>query len=503
MLYLFFRSITMKAILLILLFFIFMDLNTTYGNIFFFKTADSTVTIILKNTPHFNHSLSLGQGPSMRINRADLSLLDGIQTQNITTKLNDTITIKVKSPQIILQHIFNVCGIINILFHKGDTLVINYNKQTPNFKILNKKKRSLDLDLDTYIRNRYSIKGYLPIEYYSAPYLEVDFKKTNIADQLVKIKEKYRIKSYSYFKAADVLLDSLLRENLISDDVYEFNKEKFLYLNLILNLENNKITYKEACLILKNNQKNEIIRYSYYTNFLYAFSGRFFETETKKISIGNGFIYDYTKVFDRIDTFTYINKTYKQFLLTSTLDQIHEYFPASVFDKYYDRLKTIITDPEILNTLSLKYQVNNANQNSIQLIDINHKTISFENTKANLKGKLIYIDFWASWCGPCISALPKAKKLIKALPKEKCVYLFISLDKDFESWKRFLADQNIDNYKYNFMISDQNKSGFIKNMGVNLIPKYFLYDQNGKLISKNFAGPEAKDIYNLLMKQVK
>jgi thiol-disulfide isomerase/thioredoxin len=440
------------------------------------------------------------------MNRADLSLLDGLQNQNITPKANDTIIIKVKSPQVILQHIFNVCGSINLLFHKGDTLLISYNKETPNFKVLNRKYRALDLDLDKYIRNRYAIKGYLPTEYYSTPFLELDFKKANITDQLIKIKEKYRTKSFSYFTGASALLDSLLREKLISDDVYQFNKENFFYFTLILNLENNKVPYKEACLILKNNQQSEITRYSYYTNFLYTFSSHFFETETKKISVGNGFIYDYTKVFNRVDTFTYINKPYKQLLLTSTLDQIHEYFPASVFNIYYDRLKKIVTDPESLNTLSLKYRISDPsekNPNSFQLIDVNHKSTSLEKIKASLKGKLIYVDFWASWCGPCISVLPKSKKLIKALSEEKCVYLFISLDKDFESWKRFLVDQGMNNYKYNFMISDQDKSGFIKDMGINLIPKYLLFDQNGKLLSKNFAGPEAKNIYNLLMQQIK
>ena len=62
----------------------------------------------------------------------------------------------------------------------------------------------------------------------------------------------------------------------------------------------------------------------------------------------------------------------------------------------------------------------------------------------DLKGKYVYIDVWATWCGPCLAEIPHLKKVEAAYHDKNIVFLSISIDvkKDYEKWKKFVTDKN-------------------------------------------------------------
>ena len=116
---------------------------------------------------------------------------------------------------------------------------------------------------------------------------------------------------------------------------------------------------------------------------------------------------------------------------------------------------------------------------------------------SEFKGKYIYIDFWASWCGPCNREIPFLKDLEKTLNNDNVVFVGISIDEDAEAWKGALKrnelseNQFLGNNKLSEMLSIQS------------IPRYVIYDKEGKLLDANAPRPSSGDEIRSILKNLK
>lgn len=108
---------------------------------------------------------------------------------------------------------------------------------------------------------------------------------------------------------------------------------------------------------------------------------------------------------------------------------------------------------------------------------------------SDLKGKYVYIDVWATWCGPCRAEIPSLQKVEEQFHGKNIEFVSISVDtdKDFEKWKTFVTEKQLGGTQ---LFADKNwKSSFIEGFNINSIPRFLLISPEGIVIDSNASRP--------------
>ena len=95
---------------------------------------------------------------------------------------------------------------------------------------------------------------------------------------------------------------------------------------------------------------------------------------------------------------------------------------------------------------------------------------------SQFRGKVVLLDFWASWCGPCIGDLPYFRQIKEKTADQPVVFLDLSLDTDEAAWRKAIEKHGIEgvHVRAHGFYSDPAKS-----YNINGIPSYFLVDSKG------------------------
>ncbi len=100
-----------------------------------------------------------------------------------------------------------------------------------------------------------------------------------------------------------------------------------------------------------------------------------------------------------------------------------------------------------------------------------------------MQGKVILLDFWATWCGPCMEELPQIQKIAKDFAGQPLVILSVSWDEDERTWKKFIAKNRMTWPQY------RDTSHRIGNLfEVKALPGYFTIDSDGVLTTEMLGG---------------
>jgi len=128
--------------------------------------------------------------------------------------------------------------------------------------------------------------------------------------------------------------------------------------------------------------------------------------------------------------------------------------------------------------------------------DVNGK----EHKLSDYKGKLVYIDVWATWCGPCTAQIPHLKELEKKYHGQEIEFLSISVDKmkDQKRWMDFVKDKSLGGVQ---LIADKAfDSDVAQAYGINAIPRFMLIDKEGNIVTIDAPRPSNKETEALLNK---
>lgn len=132
---------------------------------------------------------------------------------------------------------------------------------------------------------------------------------------------------------------------------------------------------------------------------------------------------------------------------------------------------------------------------SFALLDLEGKKVSLQ----DLKGKTIILDFWATWCGPCLASFPGMQKMVTKYKDNPDVkFLFVDTWESGDN-KEKKAQEFIESNKYTFHVIMDNDNEVVAQYGVNGIPTKFIIDKEGKVRFKSmgFNGSDDKLIAEL------
>lgn len=104
-------------------------------------------------------------------------------------------------------------------------------------------------------------------------------------------------------------------------------------------------------------------------------------------------------------------------------------------------------------------------------------------TLSSLKGKVVMIDFWATWCPPCVRSIPEAKNIWSDFKKQDFVLLGVSLDKDLETWKDYVMKQKMSWIQVADGKFWDNSAAVL--YGIGSIPSVWILDKEGNVALKD------------------
>ncbi|WP_167610830.1 TlpA family protein disulfide reductase [Maribellus sediminis] len=185
----------------------------------------------------------------------------------------------------------------------------------------------------------------------------------------------------------------------------------------------------------------------------------------------------------------------------SQLGQLKSYGALIKFEDEFG--KYILTDDQKkrLNEVRIKLaQENKEGQPAVDFTypDINGKQVSL----SDFKGKVVLIDVWATWCGPCKAQIPALKKLEADYHSNDLVVMSISIDeeKDEQKWKDFVKTEDLKGVQ---LYAGGWKSEIVKYYNIKGIPRFMLIDKKGNLVSVDAPRPSTPDLRKLIDAELK
>ncbi|MGH2666007.1 TlpA family protein disulfide reductase [Flavobacterium sp.] len=156
----------------------------------------------------------------------------------------------------------------------------------------------------------------------------------------------------------------------------------------------------------------------------------------------------------------------------------------------YNELMALSTDAKFKEDLTTKF-------NKIKTLisgSVSPK-FDYENFKGgktsleSLKGKYVYIDVWATWCGPCRREIPSLQKVEEEYKGKNIEFVSLSIDskKDYEKWRKFVEEKKLGGIQL-FADNDWN-SKFVTDYAIEGIPRFILIDPNGNIVTADAPRP--------------
>ncbi|MBK8847351.1 MAG: TlpA family protein disulfide reductase [Bacteroidetes bacterium] len=261
-------------------------------------------------------------------------------------------------------------------------------------------------------------------------------------------------------------------------------------------------------------QHDELLNIDQYRNFVHYYV----TYQTSKLNNFNKFT-DYSVSCERKCAFAFIHlkdKTLNWYIAKYLSDEYKRISP-SVVKQVFTKLEGNYKNTELTNCIRV--------QMNARMLEKEDKTVASKKTATDkpagsgprikdldenyftledFKGKVVYIDFWASWCGPCRQQFPFSKALHEKFSKKELKeieFLYISIDSNEETWRNAVKQNGLEG-KNGIVPGDWN-SEICRYFKINSIPRYMIMNKKGEVVDFNAKRPADPVVYDDLIKLIK
>lgn len=409
----------------------------------------------------------------------------------------DTITYHPKNEYLVLSLLYlKTREPLDYLVRSGDTIIFRYIDGLP-------VAANTNGDQLNYERDRLILNGkkdtFTPYEIYKTPIILL---KTfdDLQDVFLKAKDYY-IPSRSYLENELLAINNDTQFQLKYPLFFSFLRSKLKYQIANLDFDQKRISAESLSAILDLNKSVvETVPYSYFYPLLEAISDSVNVKTANFLKHDNGSETDYRDVFDRTIKWVGVNDFYKKLLLFKYLQKIGEVFSTADLNRYLNRFEEFSNDTLLANRIRNEFLLSKqiTSEDSLFVIDLANNELSLNSLITQNIGKVVYVDFWASWCAPCRAEMKYAAQLRNDFEGKDIVFVYLSVDKSRNAWENAATAEGLITTKHNFIAKNVENSSFLKDIGFGTIPRYLLFDKNGVLVHKNAPPPGSEEIRRLL-----
>ena len=446
---------------------------------------------------------------SMRTNQETFSFSSNDPDEDITDirENGDTTTVTLNAEWMFVKYNFNPNASSDFIAHKGDTVLIKrdtakiYSRAQPQISILNRDAKPLDTEYRKAYLERFGSYEGLTIE-------EVENHHTLLWDiydfdfrRGFKAWDEYGMRHHAAIvetlEKEKVWIDSLNTAGMFSEPAYMYFKER----NRWTIKKRREFGYKGS---LGEAVADSIFRADYdkdrFDSDVYGFYKGFMNSVAysscfpKYVQVSQGSTCDWEYTYAKLQKDTLIKGTpFFEGFLIRTLDGMVQDFPKHKSKKYVD-MTVAAVDSTFANTLKERYHDAFAEEmmveNEVLLMSPDGKKTSLSKVLNSMKGKVVYVDFWASWCRPCCAEMEPAAELRERLKGKDVEFIYLSTDEDHSKMCGSLDKLKLTGCKV-YRIQNPKAAKFMYEYNINLIPRYMLIDKNGRIVNDNAPRPSS------------
>ena len=282
-------------------------------------------------------------------------------------------------------------------------------------------------------------------------------------------------------------------EEVIIPTVYDH----YQYLLDLKKYESLRFLNEDSTIISKmeTHISDKYLKYPSYQEYL-SYYIWFVNENIPSIRFEQGGYRDWRITFDEIAS-SQLPSGSKKMLLNQCLEAIGDGFSAKDLSSYISKYIEITKDSLLPNKLNEQYNLS-ADANSLLLKDIHGNNTDFDLFLRENRGKIIYVDFWASWCMPCKDEMPHSLKLRKQYADKDVVFVYLAFGDEESKWKEAVKNEGLSDVDNNFFITNSKNSNYLQEIKLRLIPRFIILDKEAKIVALNAPRPSDPEVVNVL-----